>query len=41
VVHGDIGAALYRVAEEFAPRVLALAEEIAAIPAPTMIASWR
>jgi acetylornithine deacetylase/succinyl-diaminopimelate desuccinylase-like protein len=35
VVHGDIGAALYRVAEEFAPRVLALAEEIAAVPAPT------
>lgn len=35
VVHGDIGAALYRVAEEFAPRVLVLAEEIAAVPAPT------
>lgn len=35
VVHGDIGAALFRVAEEFAPRVLALAGEIAAIPAPT------
>src|SRR4051812_46203301 len=35
VVHGDIGAALYKVAEEFAPRVLALAAEIAAIPAPT------
>jgi acetylornithine deacetylase/succinyl-diaminopimelate desuccinylase-like protein len=35
VVHGDIGAALYRVAEEFAPRALALAEEIAAVPAPT------
>ncbi len=35
VVHGDIGAALFRVAGEFAPRVLALAEEIAAIPAPT------
>lgn len=35
VVHGDIGAALYRVADEFAPRVLALAEEIAAVPAPT------
>lgn len=35
VVHGDIGVALYRVAEEFAPRVLALAEEVAAIPAPT------
>ena len=35
VVHGDIGAALFRVAEQFAPRVLALAEELAAIPAPT------
>lgn len=35
VVHGDIGAALFRVAEQFAPRVLALAEEIAAVPAPT------
>lgn len=35
VVHGDIGAALYRVAEQFAPRVLALAEELAAVPAPT------
>lgn len=35
VVHGDIGAALYRVAEEFAPRILSLAAEIAAIPAPT------
>ncbi len=35
VVHGDIGAALYRVSEEFAPRVLALAEDIAAVPAPT------
>ena len=35
VVHGDIGAALYRVAEEFAPRVLALAQEIAAVSAPT------
>lgn len=35
VVHGDIGAALYKVAEAFAPRVLALAGEIAAIPAPT------
>lgn len=35
VVHGDIGAALYRVAEEFAPRVLAIAEELAAVAAPT------
>jgi acetylornithine deacetylase/succinyl-diaminopimelate desuccinylase-like protein len=35
VVHGDIGAALYRVAEDFAPRVLALAGEITAIPSPT------
>ena len=35
VVHGDIGAALYRVAEEFSPRVLALAQEIAAVSAPT------
>src|SRR5215203_7325872 len=35
VVHGDIGAALFRVAEQFAPRVLALAEELAAVPAPT------
>jgi len=35
VVHGDIGAALYRTAEEFTPRVLALAGELAAIPAPT------
>lgn len=35
VVHGNIGAALYRVAEEFAPRILSLAAEIAAIPAPT------
>jgi tripeptide aminopeptidase len=35
VVHGDIGAALFRVAEQFAPRVLALAEEIAAVSAPT------
>lgn len=35
VVHGDIGAALFRVAEEFAPAVLSLAEELAAVPAPT------
>lgn len=35
VVHGDIGAALFRVAEEYAPEVLALAEHMAAIPAPT------
>lgn len=35
VVHGDIGAALFRVAEEFAPALLALTEELAAIPAPT------
>lgn len=35
VVHGDIGAVLFRVAEQFAPRVLALAEEIAAVSAPT------
>lgn len=35
VVPGDIGAALSQVAGEFAPAVLALAEEIAAIPAPT------
>ena len=35
VVHGDIGAALFRVAEEFAPAVLSLAEQMAAIPAPT------
>lgn len=35
VVHGDIGAVLFRIAEQFAPRVLALAEEIAAVPAPT------
>ncbi len=35
VVHGDIGAALFRAAEQFAPRVLALAEEIAAVAAPT------
>ncbi len=35
VVHGDIGAALYRTAEQFTPRVLALAEEIAVVPAPT------
>ncbi len=35
VVHGDIGAALFRTAEQFTPRVLALAEEIAAVPAPT------
>ena len=35
VVHGDIGAALDRVATDFAPQVLTLAEEIAAVPAPT------
>lgn len=35
VVHGDIGAALFRVAEEFTPALLALTEELAAIPAPT------
>jgi acetylornithine deacetylase/succinyl-diaminopimelate desuccinylase-like protein len=35
VVHGDIGAALFRASEQFAPRVLALAGELAAIPAPT------
>jgi acetylornithine deacetylase/succinyl-diaminopimelate desuccinylase-like protein len=35
VVHGDIGAALFRAAEQFAPRVLALAGELATIPAPT------
>jgi tripeptide aminopeptidase len=35
VVHGDIGAALFRVAEQFATSVLGLAGELAAIPAPT------
>ncbi len=35
VVHGDIGAALYRVAEEFASPILSLTEELAAVPAPT------
>lgn len=41
VVQGDIGAALFDVAAEFASRVLDLAEEIAAIPAPTGAESAR